>query len=82
MYHHAMPETIGMRIRAARLAAGYSLRGLAKTALGRSSNARLISNWEKGDNTPSLRSLHKIAPHLNLTVADLIHESTFNNREE
>ncbi|QLG11034.1 helix-turn-helix transcriptional regulator [Deinococcus sp. D7000] len=70
-----MPETIGQRIRAARIAAGLSVRGLAKIALGGKQNARQVSGWESGEVTPSLSSLSKIAPCLNLSVSELIGDS-------
>lgn len=73
-----MPETIGQRIKTARIAAGLSVRGLAEVALGNKKNARLIQNWESEKYVPSLNSLRKIAPHLHLSVAELIVESTPN----
>lgn len=60
------------------MGAGLSVRGLAEKALGGKKNARLISSWEAGDVLPSLPSLLKIAPHLKLSVAELIGESTTN----
>mgnify|MGYP000129587401 CR=1 FL=1 len=54
------------------------MRGLAEVALGNKKNARLIQNWESEKYVPSLNSLRKIAPHLHLSVAELIVESTPN----
>jgi len=72
-----MPETIAARIKAARAAAGLSMRQLAALALGGEGNARMIATWESGEFSPSLESLRKIAPHLNVAVAELIPDSTF-----
>lgn len=73
-----MPDTIGTRIKTARVAAGLTVRELAELALGRESNARLIHNWETDRFAPSVASLLKIAPYLNVAVADLIPVPTNN----
>lgn len=71
-----MPNDVASRLRQRRLAAGFTMRELAKNALGRESNARLISSWESGAVMPSLPSLRKVATALNISVIELIDDST------
>jgi transcriptional regulator with XRE-family HTH domain len=73
-----MPDTIGGRIKKARATAGLSMRQLAALALGGEHNVRMVAYWESGAFSPSLESLRKIAPHLNVSVAELIPDSTPN----
>jgi transcriptional regulator with XRE-family HTH domain len=67
--HHFEPEiNVGQRIRALREAEGLSLRALAERC-GLSINA--ISQIERGENSPTVSSLHLLASALNVSIADL-----------
>ncbi|WP_456829512.1 helix-turn-helix domain-containing protein [Deinococcus sp. UYEF24] len=77
MYPESMPDTIGGRVREARAKANLTMRQLAALALGGEHNARMIASWESEAFAPSIESLRKIAPHLSVSVAELIPDSTF-----
>lgn len=62
-------ESIGERLRAARLARGLSLRGLAQS-LGVS--ASLISQIETGKTQPSVSTLYAIVTTLGISIDDLL----------
>ena len=72
-----MPDTIepnvGARIRSLRDEQGYSLRALAERS-GLSVNA--ISLIERGENSPTVSSLHRLAKALNVPITDFFHEES------
>ena len=59
--------TVGRRIRSLREAQGFSLRALAERC-GLSANA--ISLIERGENSPTVSSLHLLAQALNVSITD------------
>jgi transcriptional regulator with XRE-family HTH domain len=64
----SVPETLGQRIRQERLAAGFSVRGLAaRTDVSPS----LISQIELGRATPSVATLWAVATELGIPIGDL-----------
>jgi transcriptional regulator with XRE-family HTH domain len=67
--HISEPEiNVGQRIRALREAEGLSMRALAERC-GLSINA--ISQIERGENSPTVSSLHLLSSALNVSIADL-----------
>lgn len=64
-----MPESLGARLRAARLERGLSLRSVAQ-ALGVS--ASLISQVEIGKTQPSVSTLYAMASHLGVSLDELM----------
>lgn len=69
-------ESIGERLRAARLARGLSLRGLAQS-LGVS--ASLISQIETGKTQPSVSTLYAIVTTLGISIDDLLDVGPFSS---
>ena len=68
----SVPETLGARIRQERLAAGFSVRGLAaRTDVSPS----LISQIELGRATPSVATLWAVATELGISIGDLFNDS-------
>lgn len=67
----AQQPNVGGRIRAIRAARGLSLRALARQS-GLSLNA--ISLIERGDNSPTVSSLHQIAGALGVPITDLFRD--------
>jgi transcriptional regulator with XRE-family HTH domain len=63
-----MPEALGVKIRAERAKTGMSVRALARRV---EVSHSLISQIERGNVTPSVRTLWSIATVLGLSVADL-----------
>lgn len=68
-----MPETVGDRIKAERLKAGWSQTKLAQIAEVQPST---ISQIEKGDRYPSTEVLEKIAKALKTTVSRLLGQTS------
>lgn len=70
-----MPETVGpnvgLRIRSFRERQGLSLRAVADRC-GLSINA--ISQIERGENSPTVSTLHRLAMALNLSITDFFNE--------
>jgi transcriptional regulator with XRE-family HTH domain len=66
---HAQPMTIGERIRAARLQAGFTQQYVAR-ALG--VNRSAVNQWESGTTKPSITSRAQLAVLLNLGISELI----------
>jgi transcriptional regulator with XRE-family HTH domain len=64
----SVPETLGARIRQERLAAGFSVRGLAART---SVSPSLISQIELGRATPSVATLWAVATELGISIGDL-----------
>ena len=64
---------VGHQIRKLRMRAGLSLRALAERC-GMSANA--ISLIERGENSPTVSSLHLIAVALNVSIADFFDDET------
>ena len=64
-----MATHIGARLRAARLAQGLSLRGVAE-AVGVS--ASLVSQVETGKTQPSVSTLYAMVSHLGISMDDLL----------
>ena len=64
-----MPETLGARLREARLQRGLSLRSVAQS-LGVS--ASLVSQVEIGKTQPSVATLYAMASHLGVSLDDLL----------
>jgi transcriptional regulator with XRE-family HTH domain len=69
----AAVDTLGFRIRTARVASGDTLRGFARR-LGVS--ASLISQIERDRVMPSVATLYSIANELGLSMDDLIHDAS------
>lgn len=68
----SVPGTLGARIRQERLAAGFSVRGLAaRTDVSPS----LISQIELGRATPSVATLWAVATELGISIGDLFNDS-------
>lgn len=63
---------VGPRIRAIRERAGLSLRGLAEKC-GLSVNA--ISRIERGENSPTVTSLHQLASALNVSITEFFQDA-------
>lgn len=67
-----IPEpTVGQRIRSLRERDGLSLRALSERC-GLSINA--ISQIERGENSPTVSSLHRLAGALNVPITDFFHD--------
>lgn len=66
---HALPMTIGERIRAARLRAGFTQQYVAKAL---SVNRSAVNQWESGTTKPSITSRAQLAVLLNLGISELI----------
>ncbi|MEZ4518835.1 MAG: cupin domain-containing protein [Chloroflexota bacterium] len=64
---HATEPNVGQNIRSIREQQGYSLRALAERC-GLSTNA--ISLIERGENSPTVSSLHLLAKALNVSITD------------
>jgi transcriptional regulator with XRE-family HTH domain len=64
----AVSETLGARIRQARQAAGFTVRGLAARA---AVSPSLISQIERGRATPSVATLWAVATELGIPIGDL-----------
>jgi transcriptional regulator with XRE-family HTH domain len=64
---------VGMRLRSLRHQQGLSLRALAERS-GLSVNA--ISQIERGENSPTVASLHRLATALDIPITDLFQEET------
>ncbi|MFC2054709.1 helix-turn-helix domain-containing protein [Chloroflexota bacterium] len=62
---------VGMRLRSLRDQQGLSLRALAELC-GLSFNA--ISQIERGENSPTVSTLHRLASALNVPITDFFHE--------
>ena len=62
---------VGERVRALREDRGYSLRGLAQRC-GLSVNA--VSLIEKGENSPTVASLHRLAEALGTSITDFFED--------
>ncbi len=70
MAEHSEPN-VGARLRAMRVRQGYSLRALAERC-GLSINA--ISQIERGENSPTVSSLHRLANALDVQITDFFQE--------
>ena len=68
----SVPETLGTRIRQERLAAGFSVRGLAART---NVSPSLISQIELGRATPSVATLWAVATELGISIGDLFNGS-------
>lgn len=75
---HGRPQqaTSGARLRSARLAKGFTLRGLATqcTKFGRPVSDSQLSRIERDRNRPRPKLLVTLARVLEVQVADLLHE--------
>jgi transcriptional regulator with XRE-family HTH domain len=69
----AKAPDVGKQIRKLRISRGLSLRALADRG-GMSANA--ISLIERGENSPTVSTLHQITTALNVSIADLFNEET------
>lgn len=68
-YNPRLAEYVGQRIKAARVAAGYSQRWLADEVGVGDCN---VSRWETGVHSPSLESLALVALALGIEPAELL----------
>jgi transcriptional regulator with XRE-family HTH domain len=64
---------VGLRIRSFRERQGYSLRAVAERC-GLSINA--ISQIERGENSPTVSTLHRLAMALNVSITDFFNEES------